>query len=389
MNHLSPDRRTAADLRADYAHRWPAWSQPFITCLSGKAAVNEPAPSWLAGPRTKAIQVVVQLLLVSATVLWLLNTVPLAGLLVLPAAWLLQVNALLKSQVVIAHHAVHGEVCKTKTGNYRIQVLVSALALVKHFEQHFADHVRGHHNRRLFTTERDPDAIFLKKLGLRPGESVDTLRRRTWLAPLSPHFHAVYLTARLRTNFITAPWHRRIVALIYVGLLVGVATVVPWWAFMLAILVPLIPLYQVASFVLLLSEHAWTLTSDSATSKQAYANRCWGRFFLEPLPAADEKGAARIASWVHWTLRTALVQLPCRIGVVIGDTPGHDHHHLYPADHDWTKTLWTRQTRIDSGKDPQGMGTREFTCLRDALTFVLHHIASTGETATNDLPDAA
>ncbi|MRH93299.1 hypothetical protein GFY24_38790 [Nocardia sp. SYP-A9097] len=373
---LVQQRPNAAELRHSYTQRFPAWMQPAITILTGKAAVGESLPPWVASPRRKSIQVIIQWLLATAVGLWLLSTHPLTGVLALPLLWLVQVNALRNFQVVVAHHAVHNELLAKKKHNYRLQVLVSTLSLTQHFEEYFETHVRGHHNGKRFTTENDPDSIFLVKLGFRPGESLATLRRRMRLAVVSPRFHAVFFAARLRTNFVTAPWHRKLVAAAYVGLLAVPALLVPWWVFMLAVLMPLVPLYHVAAFLQLLSEHAWTITSQSPTRSE-YAERTWGRFFLEPLPEPDRAGFARITGWTHWALRVALIHLPSRFAVVIGDMVGHDLHHLHPAYHDWTTTLWTRQERIDTGNDPRGMSKREFTSLAEVLIHVLRRIADT------------
>jgi fatty acid desaturase len=350
--------------------------QPIITLLTGKASVGEAVPRWLAGPRTKSIQVICQFLISTTAGLVLLTTHPLASAVALPLLWLVQVNALRNFQVVIAHHAVHNELLATKRSNYWLQVLVSALSLTQHFEQYTEDHVRGHHRLKIFTSERDPDAIFLAALGFRPGTPFVTLRRRMRFALLSPRFHAIFLTARIRTNFVTAPWHRKLVSAAYVGSLAALAVVFPWWAIVLALLVPLIPLYHIAAFLQLLSEHAWTMTPRSVATPKTYAERCWARFALEPLPPAGLKGARRVRQWTRWATRLVFVAIPSRFGVVVGDMPGHDLHHLYPV-RDWTRTLWERQQRIDNDKDPRGMKNREFTSLSEVLTFVLQHIANT------------
>jgi hypothetical protein len=375
-------RPNAAELRADYSARFPKWIQWLITIGTGKAAVGEHPPRLLAGRRTKSALVVAQFTVTTALTLWLLNSHPLSGFLLLPITWLVQVNALRNMQVVIAHHAVHNELLKTKRRNYWLQVLVSTLSLTQHFEQYFDDHVKGHHSRKIFTTERDPDSVFLVKLGIKPGLPVCTLRDRVRSAPLSPRFHIAFLTARIRTNFITAPWHRKIVAALYVVVVAMPAFVLPWWVYLLGVVTPLVPLYHVAAFLQLLSEHAWTIQARPVASNAEYAQRCWGRFFLEPLPSTAARGTARFLSWMRWAARVVLVQVPSRFGVVIGDMPGHDLHHLYPAHHTWTRTLWDRQSRIDEDNDPRGMSRREFTSLAEVLDHVLHIIASTAETPT-------
>jgi hypothetical protein len=369
----------AAELRASYTHRFPGWTQSTITRLTGKAGAEEPPPRWLAGPRTKSAQVISQFFTATGVSLELLITHPMVGFVALPALWLFQVNALHNFQDVIAHHALHNELLKTTKSNYRLQVLISTLLLTQNFEQYFAEHIRGHHSRHTFTTERDPDSIFLVRLGFRPGQPLAKLQRRMRFAVLSPRFHALYLAARIKTNFITAAWHRKILAATYISSLAALAVVFPWWVFALAVVVPLVPLYHIAALLQLLSEHPWTITPEHVTSSQSYAERCWGRFFLEPLPPVGLNRIQRTVRWTVWAARVALIQLPSRFAVVVGDMPGHDLHHLHP-NHDWTKTLWARQERIDTNTDPHGMKNREFANLAQALTFVLDNIANTPQT---------
>ncbi|MBP2705867.1 hypothetical protein JOL79_18820 [Microbispora sp. RL4-1S] len=365
---MSVDVRSRAGvLRAEYAERLPSVLQPLLTWITGKAAAGERPPrTVLPGALNTAASMAQWPLSVAATVALLMWN-PVAGTLLLPLTWLLGVNALRRLQVVIGHHAVHQEISESSRVNYWIQVVASGESFVHNWEDYFEDHVRGHHSRKVFTTATDPDAELLLHLGFTPGMEERRLWRVLARTIIGPRFHFIFLKARVRTNFVTAPWHRRFVGAAWLGALALVGVLVPWQVFVLAVLVPMFPLYHVSALLQFVSEHAW-LAGDRGPvrSSEEYAQRCWGRFSIEPLPARTLPPVARALGWTRWVLKTLLVQVPIRFGVLAGDLPVHDYHHLYPADHDWTKAFWSRQNIIDHN-DARGMGEREFCNLAEAI----------------------
>lgn len=361
---------SASELRQQYAERFPAWTQQCITRISGKPASGQQAPRSVLGPWGNTAVTIGQWPASVALGCVGYAVSPVLGVLLTPVCWLLALNSLRRLQVVSAHHAVHREIAATHRANYLIQAVVSALSLVHNWEDYFADHVRGHHSRKVFTTAVDPDAAFLLRLGLQPGLPPAELAARLRRCVVSPRFHWLFLHARLHTNFVTAPWHRRLLALLSVAAAGSVFAVVPWPVAVLVVVLPLFPLYHVSGLLQFVSEHDWLLTTGPATGPEDYARRTRGRFCLLPLPDRAGPRGRRLGQWLGWTARVLVVVLPSRYGVLVGDLPAHDLHHLYPNDHDWTRALWRRQRIIDEG-DPRAMAEREYTSLGAAVDSVL------------------
>jgi hypothetical protein len=360
----------AAVLRAEYARRFPVWSQQLITHVTGKAAANQPAPRTLLPPIPNVIATTVQWPVSIAAGAFMFHLSTVAGFVFTPIAVLLGVNSLRRLQVVSAHHAVHREILSSQRISYLIQAVVSALSLVHNWEDYFEDHIRGHHSRKIFTTAADPDAVLLLRLGFLPGTPLPDLQRRTYFCLVSPRFHWLFLKARFVTNFVSAPVHRRLMALVSVSAVVGTFFVMPPMVALVLVILPLFPLYHMSALLQFLSEHNWLITEHAPTSAEDYARRTRGRFFMAPLPDRDAHPVQRVLGWLVWTLRTIVFVIPCRYGVMSGNLPAHDLHHLFSQDHEWTKALWHRQRIIDSGDD-KGMGGREYTTLRSAVDSVL------------------
>ena len=122
-----------------------------------------------------------------------------------------------------------------------------------------------------------------------------------------------------------------------------------------------------------LTEHLWLLSEMAPTNKDAYAERCVGRFCGEPVPGATGK-AASVVAWAGWWLRTLFVHLPTRLGIIVGDLPAHDWHHLcgfvkqHPSE--WPSAIYARQRAIDSG-EAAGMERRELWGLAAMTRHVL------------------
>ncbi|MFC7484807.1 hypothetical protein ACFQX7_38910 [Luedemannella flava] len=374
---------TIAEIRHDYAVRFPQWSQQLITVVSGKAADNQrpprmtlhPVVSWLLGLAQLPISVAISVLAVRFLGIY--------AIFVLPITWLTTVNSLRKLQVTFSHHAVHREMCESTVLNRMIQVISSTASFTHSYEDYFDEHVRSHHSRKVFTTMIDPDAAFLVRLGFLPGQDMRELRRRLWLTPVSPRFHALFILARIRTNFITATLPRIGLAILWTAGLAWLAWSIGPWEFILGVVVPFFPLYHISALIQFLSEHLWLASEQAPTSKADYANRCWGRFCLEPLPTPG----APVAGWVRWAARTVFVQVPGRFGVLVNDLPVHDLHHVAPAEHEWTTALWVRQRLVAEGH-PSGMESRELS-LGDAITRVLTAISTSPVNITSSQPTRA
>ena len=382
---LAPN--SAAEVRQSYAMRWPWYLQHSVTRFSGHAARGERQPRLALGPLWSWAATLAQLVLGVGAGIFALSWLGSSGIVVLPLTWIMTVNALRKLQATYAHYAVHGRVAESKQLNRVVHAVSSTVALVHNFDDYYKDHVVLHHDRKVFTTAADPDAAFLLRLGFVPGLDVAAGWRLLRHTLLSVRFHRLFVAARVRTNLLTASWPRRVLTLVWLGVLGWVAVFIPLWIFILVVVVPYGPGYHISALLQFLSEHAW-LTDGPALSREDYARRCWGRFCLEPLPDPGLDSGRRLGAWVRWTIRTMLVQAPWRYGVLAGDLCVHDYHHLYPQDRAWWFGLWGRQNAVD-GRDPRGLAERELlgpAAITAVFSGLSRSTLATGEGVTTDSP---
>lgn len=371
----SPARISASmeQLRLDYAERFPRWTQQLVTIFSGKAAPGQRAPRWITPPLVNWFLTLVQLAAAVLAGVYAVRFLDWYAAAVLPITWLVTVNAVRKLQVTWSHHAVHKEVSGNKHVDKVVQVVSSAVSLTSNYEDIFEDHIRSHHNRKVFTTIKDPDAGFLMYLGFRPGMPMEQLRRTLYRTPFSPRLHLPFITFRIRTNFITATWTRRIASTVWVGFLVLMGFRMDGIEYTLAFVVPWLPLFHWAALFQTVSEHPWMAFDGAPTSRGDYVSRCWARFCLEPLPARDLPAARRAAGWARWAARMLFLQTPARFGVLVSDLPAHDLHHVVPADHAWHLAFWHRQGHVDAAHESR-MDQRELT-ITGAIDYVLGGIS--------------
>lgn len=392
----STSRVSVSETRAEYTQRCPEWTQQFITIATGKAGNGQRAPSWL--PPTWSV-IAATLLQFPATIAATLYLVAVDRwfLLLLPISWLLSVNGLRKLQVTLAHHAIHHELTSRDSRRARpidvyVQTAASVVSLSHNYWDYYLDHVEDHHSRKKFTTSLDPDAAFLLELGFRPGMSRSALWRKLWRTPLSLAFHWTFVKARIRTNLLYSRWAARsakfpvafdrraarlrcVGAISWIVALAITAWMVPLWIYLLVVVVPLVPLYHVSALLQFVTEHGWLWSGGPPKSMADYASRTWGRFCIEPLPARETRGLRGLVEWAGWTVRVVFVQVPWRFGVLVGDLPAHDLHHLHASDRDWRRAIWNRQLRIEDGLDTHGMATREYGRFADVTNAVFSGLA--------------
>lgn len=361
------------ELRLEYAQRFPAWTQQLITIFSGKAARGQRPPRWITPPIVNWVLTLSQLGAAVAGSVYAVRELAWYSALVLPLTWLITVNAVRKLQVTWSHHAVHKEVSGNKHVDKTVQLVSSAVSLTSNYEDIFEDHIRNHHNRKVFTTIKDPDSAFLVYLGFLPGTPVERLRGTLSRTPFSARFHFSFIKARIKTNFITATWSRRVASTIWVALLVFLGVRMNGVEYSLAFVVPWLLLFHWAALYQTISEHPWMAFDGAPTSRTDYTRRCWARFCLEPLPDRDAPRGERAAQWGRWFTRMLLIQTPARFGVLVSDLPAHDLHHVVPADHAWHYAFWHRQSHVDDQHE-SGLDRRELT-IGGAISYVLGGIS--------------
>jgi len=193
-------------------------------------------------------------------------TVPSGCWPLLVLSWMVTVHGARMGQVVINHHAVHTNVTGHKRYDQGLAEVVATLLVIQDYRGYFRDHVRIHHDPKTLATSADPDLQFLLILGFRPGMSREALWRRLYWTMVSPRFHWLFLRARLQANYVTAPMYRRITAWGYAtAVLAGLILTGAWLPWVVAWVVPVLPLYHVAALLQFICEHKWLQVQELAT----------------------------------------------------------------------------------------------------------------------------
>lgn len=357
--------------------RFPLWSQPAWTWLSGKPLSGEQP---LLRPHPLLMMICTLSLLMVAVLIHLLLlekgvSVSWAGFWLTPIFAMIVTGALRKIQVVYIHYCAHGTFIRNrqKLNQFIGNVLVT-ITFVQDLAEYKQEHFE-HHKRTIFTTLRDADAALLYRFGLRPGRTIRQLYLVLAWVLVSPVYHVYFLAARLRSNLLARRFFWRLVSVLWLVILIwvlpsqfGISNVA------LAIWLPMVWGYQASALLQFLTEHVWLVSEEGPTKDESYSQRCIGRFCGEPLP---ENGT--FVSWIAWWLRTLLLHIPLRLSVLVGDLPAHDWHHLCglvghrPAQ--WPLAIFARQQAIDAGND-QGMGQRECWGLSQMLNHVFTSMAA-------------
>lgn len=361
----------------------PRWMQPLLTMLTGRALPEQPEPVRAQRPwRALAIYMLILLASVSASAFALTHP---SLLWVLPVTFTLTVAVGRWSQSVWIHHAAHGNHAVTETGNRwaaRVADALSLLFLITPAPVYAVAHLK-HHGK--LAAAGDPDFEFLIDVGLEPGWSRERYWR--WLAHtlLSPRFHLFFLKTRLRRHFVKASAIHRIAAGAWIAAIVAALL----WsrqsaALAVAWVVPVFPLFHVASLLQLLTEHTWSRGAvPAATPRDALANLTFGRYVGEAVPPHDPRRTRNIAAWTGWAMRMCTVHAWQRLFVWQGDLPNHDWHHRVARDAEgWTVAAYVRD------RDPKGIEGwpiyEEVWGLRAALDHTFASLAVLPATAFDD-----
>jgi hypothetical protein len=355
-----------------------------VTRVTGKALPEQRTILDLGGAGWWSVSVAALIAAWSALIfsVWSVPTAGQVNVLLVPVilvALIVVVGRLRAQQVVFGHHAVHGTISKRRPWlNTVVKHFATIVPLAQNPAEYRSDHVKKHHKWRFFTTVEDPDAAFLLELGFVPGKTRSELYRTLWKTVLSPRFHGLFLRARIHSALISADSLHRWLVLAWIAILMLIAALIPWWAFLIAVLLPLGPLYHVSALLQFLTEHRWLVSADGPRDKHDYATRCVGRFCLVPAPERSLAWPTALMRWTFWLVRM-VPEVLVRLGVLVGDLPAHDHHHLVAHvghdPHDWDEALFERQRSIDGG-DPSSLGCRETYGLAAALDWVFEGLSS-------------
>ncbi|MDM0088660.1 MULTISPECIES: stearoyl-CoA 9-desaturase [unclassified Variovorax] len=342
----------------------PLFLQPVLTWLTGKPLHEQQPPSYHFPRWGDVIFTLVLALGIVALLIYLsaLDTIfAWIGIFVL---WLPLVGLLRKVQVTHMHHAIHNRLFESSRLNKAYATLVSAVLFIQNSDEYRKEHL-AHHNADVFTTKDDADAAFLARLGFLPGRKKDELWMSLWMTVLSPVFHLLFLQARLTSVFVRA---KPVAVLLSVGAALGYAIllwIVGGKAFLLAVVLPLFPLYHISALLQFLTEHAWNVAAGPVEDWTHYAQRCWGRFCGARFPQRTNGfggGILFVARVMVWIVKMLFLHLPVRLACLVSDLPAHDWHHLaHMAGQNaraWQSSLHLRQKAIADG-DRAGFAQRE------------------------------
>jgi hypothetical protein len=323
--------------------------QFFWTWLTGKPNKGE-LPIFQPSPFLVLFSGVLCITLTPYAVYWLLSLHQPLALFLLPACWMMFVSGARLLQVTIVHHAVHKNFVGVEWVDRLVGQVITSFLLIQEYDGYQKDHVSVHHSKQLATLN-DPDLKFLIILGFRPGMKKEALWRHLFKTLFSPHFHLLFMQARLRSNFSAAPLPRRIISwlviVIYITVIIYGLLASPtfFMAIVLGWLFPLTIPYQISSLLQFSSEHRWLRKDNPETpAKLILARLTVGRFMGESAPRYRDD----FQKWAWWWIRVLLIHIPARIFVLVGDLPQHDWHHRHPLE-PWTLAAFSRQQDIDNG----------------------------------------
>jgi fatty acid desaturase len=365
--------------REAMAVRLPTFVQPFLTWLTAKPAPGEVVPE--RHPLTFVFGAIAWIIVGCAlTVLpFLYGESPPAMWLLVPLGLLFTCCGLGIFQVVIFHHCSHGTVFATREGNRRAGRLVSALLLFKRFEDYQREHMI-HHSAKKLLTEEDEFADFVLGLcGLEAGVPKRELWRRLIVTCFSPVFHWKFLSRRIEASLFTGDaahdWTGRIAWGGAIMLSVATGT---FWLFLLAWVLPVTVLLQIATIGRIIVEHSFPEAELIAVrDKNFVCHATCGVFPGSQPPLEKANTAAGLLAWSGWWAEMLTVHLFVRLFVLVGDAPCHDFHHRRPATKRWTTYIHARQQDLENGSPGFPTGYFEAWGLMRAVDRTLQSLAET------------
>lgn len=355
----------------DTMRRLPAWLQPLLTEITGKAA-DEPQPFRWTWWQRLLLALAVLVAGTSASVIavkwggwyWLL----------LPTGWLLTTSALRAFQTTFLHHASHQSLSGIGWMDRALGDILSTVAWINPFQEYEAGH-RHHHSKLALWQDVDLRFIVLFmrfKTGLTRREYWQQLVRLI----LSPSFHLMFLWARTRANLVDATLLRRLFAIAFAISGFALTTLYGLWTELLLVwLIPAILLYQISGVLQVLTEHSWVREPALAGQlREQFARLTVGRFLGAPLPICGLKKRSDAAKWLSWIASMAGA-VAVRLFVLPGDLPSHDLHHSQSKS-DWANAPYARRAAVEKSKVNNNRVYLEVWGLRAAMEHTFDAIAS-------------
>jgi len=150
----------------------PGFLQPFLTWLTGMPLRDQrPRLRWT--PVARALAAVVMTVAGVGLGLAALSG-PWSLLPLVVVSWLLTINGMRDLYAVIEHYCIHHTFARRRAANRWVGELISTVLVAAPFDAFRKDHLTHHVTTR---TDDDPDVIFLRGTGFRPGMSRDEFLR--------------------------------------------------------------------------------------------------------------------------------------------------------------------------------------------------------------------
>lgn len=338
-----------SDPRLAMFERLPGFMQPFLTWLTAK-----PAPVESVVQKSPLYFVADALLRTVAGVVlswWALQSPFAWGCILLSLGLLLTTSGLGLFQVVVFHHCAHGTVFRSRETNTRIGRLISASLLFKHFDIYRKEHMLHHSNNKLLTEEDEFADFVFGMCGLQAALPKRMLWRRVLVNLVSPVFHGRFLLRRVQAALGSHDRrHNAVGAAFWIGLSGLAVAAGHAVAFVVAWVLPVSILLQIATVFRILCEHRFPSPELIASRGKDFAcHATSGVFPGSAPPALSTLCAAGFAQWLAWWANMLSVQLFVRLFVLVGDAPCHDFHHRRPASRRWTSYIQARQHDLEAG----------------------------------------
>jgi hypothetical protein len=196
---------------------------------------------------------------------------------------------------------------------------------------------------------------------------------------VSPAFHWRFLSKRVQSSLFTGDrahdWTGR---LVWAGAIAATLATGTFWLFVLAWVLPVTVLLQIATVFRILVEHSFPEPEHIATRDKAFVcHATIGVFPGREPPVERANSLPGLLAWGAWWAEMLTVQLFVRLFVLVGDAPCHDFHHRRPATRRWTSYIHARQQDVEAGSPGFPLGYVEAWGLFRAVDRSLASLAAT------------
>jgi hypothetical protein len=144
-----------------------------------------------------------------------------------------------------------------------------------------------------------------------------------------------------------------------------------WLEFLIAYVVPVIVMHNMAAVLQTVSEHTWVyLGYGHDPRKRVMGRLTWERYFGERPPGNGSGMKADVIWWakmifIHWPLRAWVVPL---------GLTSHALHHLLPTEFDWARAPFARR-EMQALMEREGIAHQEVWGLKQALELTFDHLS--------------